>query len=728
MSPIIRLAWISLVAFFSTSPIRAAYLTDNQLDFWCDGKSLPSLVTPEVPPVGPGEINNPANSGLTLLGTAAAHLLRQLVVTGGDQLVSHYAYDRDVRAAMVKKYFPRGSTDAATRKMMQEFVKAGSTEPHINLHERSVGFMTVGETFARIKQLIAAGADVDAPMFSDLCLTPRDLLLRSHAESPALTNLDELVKALPPERVPPNEKGKQFLQRPFRNDPKARRFFELSDSPLRPDDVAALVPTKMRPCKIPESPLLKLCRNRATRESIRIANLWNPVGAPPSGDPSRDAAWFATLGRVSTVARDQFFYRDGKNCRKIFDANFFDTCDRSLPLAVKIDGSFRRTAYWGRRGSHDLRGDEVLPEGYHRLGNPPALFVVRGGVIERAGVDVDTPTAFIGPDIGSHHDVVAPGSEADTWDDQQLVAQLAKLPAILLVKPTNRLRCDTRCRATLATESIAAAADWKHHLRPLATDALFALETDLGLFVDNTFFASVSQVDAVVRANPERRGPGPVFRSDTATTNARDAASKLASRSVLGRNHAPFVGFTLLPSADRSATNPQYRTSNLQQVWKSYPLDCTLETALMPDERRDASACGRQARTLRLGVESGPLREGVVALIEDNRVVLSESVCLVDARDMPLSGWEDACTGARRRVPLVVVLRHELGHSLGLHDIGAQDSSVSDVMDGRIEETMRFTAQSRQSAREAIASPGPARHVNGMLRIAPDGKLEHVER
>ena len=721
MRPTPCLLWIVFLTLVKASLSSAAYLTENQFDFWCDGTSLTSLATPEVLPVEPDEIDHPANSGLTLLGTAAAQLLRQVVVSGGDQIVSDLIYDKNFRTAMIKKYFPRGSVDRETSKKMQQFIDAGSTEPHIGMRERTMGSMTILSTIDRIKHLIEAGANVDTPMFDDLCLTPRDLILRAYAESPALTQLDDLVRGLVPESVPPNEKAKQFLQRPFRNDPKAKRFFDLSDSPLKPGDVAALVPTKMRPCKIPPSPPLSLCRNRASRESVRIANLWNPVGAPPSGDPSRDVAWFATLGSVSTVAREQFFYRDGRRCRKIFDPKVDDDCERSIPLAAKLGDSLRHERYRGRRGAHDLRGDEVLPDGYHLLGEPPALYTVRAGVVERTDIAVDAPVAFIGPDIASHHDVVAPGSEAETWDDAYLVAQLTKLPAIVSLRPAEKFDCDAQCRAALATEAIAATADWKHHLRPLAADALFAVDTDLGLFIDNVYFASTSQIEAAARARRKpQRGELP--------KDANAAAAAIAARSVLGRDHAPFVGYTLLPASEIQARSPQYRNSQLQQAWKSYPRDCAIEVALTLDAQRDASVCGPQARTLRLSVESGPLADRVIALVEDNRVVLSGGVCLVDARDEPLSGWGEVCTGARRRIPLVVVLRHELGHSLGLHDIGTQEENVADVMDETIDQTMRFTAQSRRAARAAITSPGSTpRHVNGMLRLADDGSLEHVE-
>lgn len=710
----------------------AAPPSQKQIDFWCDGRLSTEarypVLPPELPELVPGEIDRPSNSGLTLLGTASVHLLRQVVVTRGDHRVRDAFGDRKFLEAVKNKYFKPGTVHPQMIQKMDGLIANSSDDPRTQFADRWTGGTLISFTLSHIEKLIAAGADVDAPMFADLCLTPRDLILRSFAEAPASSHLKPLIERLPPERAPPGSKGRLFREQTFLGDPQSNAFFELTDSPLKPENIAALVPTKMRPCKIAPSPPLGICRNRASRESVRIANLWNPVGAPPLGDPSRDVAWFTLLSRVSAVARDEFYYRDGRRCRKIFEESVEADCAQSPPVAAKLGRGFANLRYQGRRGAYTLRGDEMLPDGYHQIGDPPVLRVVRAGTFATAGFADNAPVAFIGPDIGSHHDVVDTDGEMDTWNDRSLVDQLRKLPVLVKIGPAGSFRCDARCRSVLATEAIAATADWKHHLRPLAVDALFAVDTDIGLFVDNSYFASTAQMDALAHADSGLRGLGRYLKARMTPAQPGAAASSLSTRSVLGRTHTPFVGYTLLPDGETVARQPKYRTTGLHALWKSYPEDCTLAVVLARDDQRDGLACIRHAGALRLSVESGPLANRVVALIENRRVVLSNRVCLVDARDTPVSGWEDVCVGARRRVPLVVVLRHELGHSLGLHDIGIKEESVADVMDETIDQTMRFTAQSRQAARAAINTPRSThRHVNGMLRLADDGTLEHIE-
>ncbi|HVJ63078.1 MAG TPA: hypothetical protein VM555_10250 [Tahibacter sp.] len=695
---------------------RCAIANDDATTFWCEGRQVPSL--PSVPKVPKAEIDLPAPSGLSLSGMLATRLLQLSMFASGTQQAADTAFD----AAAYRREFAQSEADreanyrrnaskAGVAALPGDPVRsranaAAEADAHVEMmkllkENNRIARAGISETTAAVARLFAEGADPDAPMLADLCITPRDLIVRARREYPESAEIERLLAGLSRERVPANTVGRAFLDSPssrerLRTDPEHVPLMDPS-----PEKLVQRIAGAMRTCRIPADRKLSLCAKPADADpSIRSASPHKAVSLPKA-DPngaSRHDDWWQLLSQQFPIARKQFALRDGETCSPMENVSTNYPCARWYPVAAKAGNTLAGQAYHTRLGTFALRDASVLPDGFHVIGDKPALYAVRAGVVSRVADNIDLPTAFVWPEFARHRTEIGPLDKAIQAMIDSMEQVMKNLPSVVSATIVPAFDCDRACARVLSTELVAAAADWKHHLRPLLIDALFAIDTPVGTYVDNTYAVTVGHMNSYV-AQARKEGE-PV---DDWTAQRYDGLVRGLDRfSVVAKYPSPFVGFTFVPADDETTRDRKFARGGLQSAWLTYPMRCAVQRAFHGALSTRAGECAQYDLQLRLSLSAADLPLGVVARVEDRTIELARGICLVDGEDRPVSGWQPVCAGTSPRVRVADVFRHELGHWLGIEHVADAEDGDTDIMSPVIAGAMNFSRRSRNTAIERI--------------------------
>lgn len=722
----------ALAAAVACSAHCADLRADDALAFWCKG--TPPATLPRVPSVPKDELDAPAPNELTLLGTVGVRLvgmailrsMMQATVDGGmfePAAIEQHAVNEQARADAYRRRIqeispgtvlgpPGGNTRASQHVADNEREKFIEAAKWVNETNRKAA-AEMHAAVAATRQLLESGADPDMTMVEDLCITPRDLLIRAQQEFPDDTQLRNLIAQLPPERQPPNAVTKAFRAQPSKRSTMEGNPGAKPEMVFSPEKLAEALQGPLRACKPPRN-TLSICESATAKPPVVRSARQRAIAAFDQGAAQRTPLWWARLEQEFPGDRSRLRYRTNGDCWRTNGKGRLD-CNQWFALAVSVGDDIAGKPYQTRAGTFALAENDKLPDGYHVMNRPPALHVVRSGVLRLDSMVTELPAAFIWPDAARHDAVPETADKGSAWLVAHMDALMQNIPSVVNMTLLPGFSCSRTCQLTLSTEIVAAAADWKHHLRPLPIDALFAVTTPAGDFVDSNFATIASHMHDYVTA-AAKRDPGV---NEWTRQDYEGFVSRLETRSVVANDRMPFIGFTYVPRYDTIARDVKLMRGGLRSHWMTYPIDCAVHRAFHPDRDNTNGSCASYALTLRLAVGAENLRPGVVARTTGRQIILARNLCFVDGKNAALDGWSGACAADSRRIPLADVFRHELGHWLGVQhvdDLGEGDAT--DIMTPVIGGTLRFTNRSRNEAQARLGqeSTAPLR-INEELRL-----------
>lgn len=727
-----RALHIFIAIAITCSAHRADASADAALAFWCDGKQPETL--PRVPSVPRDELDAPAPNELTLLGSVGVRLvgmaiLRSMVQAALDGgmaspgAIEQHAAAEQARADAYRRrigelspgILPGGSgrgTNGSQQVADTERENFSAAAKWLTTtNEKATAEMQAGVT--AVRQLLKSGADPDMTMLEELCITPRDLLIRAHQEFPRDTALRTLIAQLPPEREPPNASTRAFRAKPstrsiMEGNPAAKP--EMAFSPAK---IAEALQGPLRACK-PQRKTLGICERAAAKPPVLRPARQRAIAAFDEGAAQRTPQWWTRLEQEFPGHRSRLRYRANGQCWQTDGKERLD-CSQWYALAWSVGDDIAGTPYQTRAGAFALARNDKLPDGYHVLNRPPGLYVARSGALRLDSMVTELPTAFIWPDAARHDTVSLTADKGHAWLVDHMDALMRNIPSIVNMTLLPSFSCSRACQLTLSTEMVAAAADWKHHLRPLPTDALFAVTTPAGDFVDSNFATIASHMHDFVAA-AAKRDPGVV---EWTRQDYDGFVRRLETRSVLASNRVPFIGFTYVPRYDTVLRDVKLMRGGLHGDWMTYPINCAVHRAFHPERHNTNGSCTQYALPLRLAVGTANLPSGVVARTTGRQIVLAQNLCFVDGRNAVVDGWSAACAAGSRRIPLADVFRHELGHWLGVEHVDDPPAGdATDIMTPVLGGALRFTNRSRNEAHARLGqeSAKPLR-INEELRL-----------
>ncbi len=147
---------------------------------------------PPLPEVSEAQINFVGDDQLTLLGVAAGHLLKitsiQAATAAMLPMIQGIKIDNELVLENAAFAEMKRAAEIGNRCFEQE----------------------IKDTIDKINSLKAKAADFDQPMLSELCITPRDLIIRAALEYRGSQSIDQLLNSLGAERNPPESAGQDF--------------------------------------------------------------------------------------------------------------------------------------------------------------------------------------------------------------------------------------------------------------------------------------------------------------------------------------------------------------------------------------------------------------------------------------------------------------------------------------------------------------------------------------
>lgn len=530
-------------------------------------------------------------------------------------------------------------------------------------------------TLAHIARLHEQGADFDQPILAELCLTPRDLLMRAAREPEMSEQISRFLGTLGAERVPPNALGVKFrgatgtaasfeqaligggLPAEFTQN-TIDQIAERASGPFRLCDTSAY--EKMAACALDTPP--KLVRVPDTEAAPR-----SPLKAVP-------------------IPAIRGFERPWCNVSWPSDAS---TCQHTLDAIGTRLVSVDSIAYLGRGGLTSAGSEINLPDGMHMLGSPPQPYQVAYGTLTRLSRPVDFPT-FITPHPAER--CVAP-VELQPKSTINLSAMAA---IVLTVEGTG---CDARCTSAISTEVVGALADWKAFIAPNAP-ILVSIATPNGIFLDSRTASKMAFL--------ERTFGVPALKQHLSKPYDADEIGSLmesSHRLTYQNPHfdedktIPFFGYTMARTDSsfwgdgkigipEELSNHGYFTRCLLSLSFGQPRECQF---------------GEQVMKIHIGIEKNM---APIATINNRSVRLNQCTRFIDSAGNEIDMGSGDCAKPRRTVRMSSLLIHEIGHWLGMEH-SSPDKCPKDVMGASYSENSCFTQCTANDARSVLGKVHP---------------------
>lgn len=719
-----------LVSLLITCPIHATGqdrdLPDQGLALWCNGDFAADVTDHRIPDFQPEEINRPAPSGLTLLGTLATRLLqvssRIAVLRIQADAVPKNAVQRfteslraqnrrlesfrDRMKQAIGQSLPNTRPNQEDKRMAEDLDRWGD-ELRLDITRSEAEIVSL---VSGIQSLIAAGADPDAPMIRELCITPRDIITKASREHPESREVQNLLEQLSPEPLALNAIGDGFVNGPtIRDLAKTSMMGEFAEFNWTPSRIAETLPGTMRDCTIADEPRVSFCPRAVPALPKVVAGRdasTSPASDPPDRTPAPQAYsgnvldWHQAIARESMVAQNWFLARDGDRCLQVGGNGTRMSCDGWFPIGASVSASWDATSYHARTGRIGMPVGSVLPDGYHVVGEPARLIAIRAGQVLQVTTNPPVRPAFIWPDFAIHRTVAPTNRETIKVMQDELDHLLERWPSVVNFTISSELDCDAACTTIVSTEMVQAVADWKHHVRPVPIDVLFAVDTPAGLFVDNNYLVATAHLNNYITL---RRWQDPGF-GDWIEQKYDPEIRNMVEHSVVAKMFTPFIGYSILPMEDGLARDRRFIRRGLNSEWITFPMKCPLERAFESSIEPKHATCAVYSPRLRLSLRKAALGPGIVAKLDGRNVVLSDTACYLDGRGVPIPGWATHCGTAGQGTKLADVLRHEVGHWFGIGHVavGISDSGWSDVMEAKLPDQMVFSPASRDAALKAM--------------------------